>query len=162
MRIRQLMLTAVLILLGISLTGCFTKKPPPPSLLVAKFLTSSHLNPNADGAPSPVIVRLYELKSAGNFKNNDFFSLFDDESNVLADDLVARDELRFNPNETKTINRELNPATRHIGILVAFRDLDKANWRSVIQITEHEINAYTILLGRNEISISESQPAADE
>lgn len=161
MRIRQPMLTAVLILLGITLTGCFTKQPPPPSQMVAKFLTSSHLNPNADGSPSPVIVRLYELKSAGNFKNSDFFSLFDDESNVLADDLVARDELRFNPNETKTINRELDPATRHIGVLVAFRDLDKANWRSVIQITEHEVNAYTILLGRNEISISKSQPATE-
>ena len=161
MRIRPFMLTAVLILMGIALTGCFTKEPPPPSVLVAKFLTSSHLNPNADGAPSPVIVRLYELKSAGNFMGNDFFSLYDDDSTVLADDLIAREEMRFNPNETKTINRELDPKTRHIGVLAAFRDLDESSWRAVAKITEHETNAFTILLGRNEISISAGKPAAD-
>ncbi len=161
MRMRQAILIVLLILFGIALTGCFTKKPPPPSLMVAKFLTSSHLNPNADGVPSPVIVRLYELKSAGKFNDSDFFGLFDDESGTLADDLVARDELRFNPNETRTVNRELDPATRHIGILAAFRDLDEAVWRSVIQITEHQLNAYTILLGQNEISISDSPPAAE-
>ncbi len=161
MRMRHPILILVLILFGITLTGCFSKKPLPPSQIVAKILTSSHLNPNADGAPSPVILRLYELKSAGNFKNSDFFSLFDDESSVLAGDLLARDELRLNPNETRTINRELDPATRHIGILVAFRDLDKADWRTVIEITEHQLNAYTILLGQNDISISASQPAKD-
>lgn len=161
MRIRQPILTAVLILIGITLVGCFTKKPPAPSQMVAKFLTSSHLNPNADGDPSPIIVRLYELKSAGNFKNSDFFSLFDNESSALGDDLVARDELRFNPNETKTINRELDPATRYLGVLAAFRDLDNSSWRAVKQITEHQLNAYTILLGRNDISISESQPTEE-
>ena len=158
MRIRQPLLFAALILLGIAVTGCFTKKPPPPSILMAKILTSSHLNPNADGAPAPVIVRLYELKSAGNFSSSDFFSLYDDESSVLADDLIARDEMRFNPNETKTFTRELQPETRFIGILAAFRDLDQSVWRAVTQITEHETNAYTILLGRNEVSISASQP----
>ena len=161
MRIRHPILTAILILLGITLAGCFAKKPPPPSLMTAKFLTSSHLNPNADGEPSPIIVRLYELKSAGNFKNSEFFSLFDDESSVLANDLVARDELRFNPNETKIINRELDPATRYLGVLAAFRDLDKASWRAVVQITEHQLNAYTILLGRHDISISKNQSAEE-
>ncbi|MDJ0806357.1 MAG: type VI secretion system lipoprotein TssJ [Gammaproteobacteria bacterium] len=162
MRTRQLITTAVLIFFGIALTGCFAKKPPPPSLLVAKFLTSSHLNPNADGAPSPVILRLYELKSAANFKSSDFFSLFDNESSVLAEELLARDELRFNPNETRTLDRELDPATRYLAVLVAFRDLDHATWRAVVKITEHETNAYTILLGRNEVSISESQPAEND
>jgi type VI secretion system protein VasD len=161
MRIRQLIVAAVLILSGLALSGCFTKEPPPPSTLVAKFLTSSHLNPNVDGAPSPVIVRLYELKSTGNFMGNDFFSLFDDESTVLADDLIAREEMRFNPNETKTINRELDPMTRHIGVLAAFRDLDKSSWRAAVSISEHQTNAFTILLGQNEISISASKPSAD-
>ena len=161
MRIRHFILTVVLLLTGIGLTGCFTKEPPPPTVMLAKFLTSGHLNPNADGEPSPVIVRLYELKSTGNFNNSDFFGLFDDDTNVLAEDLVARDELRFNPNETKTIQRELDPATRHIGVLAAFRDLEKSTWRAVIQITEHKLNAYTILLGRNDISISEGKPTDD-
>lgn len=153
-------LLIIMFILTVAVTpGCFTKKGPAPTQILAKILTSSHLNPNADGEPSPIILRLYELRSVGKFQNSDFFSLFDDETNTLANDLVVREEFRFNPNETKTLNRELNPATRYIGISAAFRDLEEANWRAVLEINEHQKNAYTILLGRSDISVTETAPA---
>lgn len=156
MRMHHPLLIITIILAVVVTPGCFTKKGPAPTLLLAKILTSSHLNPNADGEPSPIIVRLYELRSIGKFKNSDFFSLFDDETITLANDLVVREEFRFNPNETKTLNRELNPATRYIGISAAFRDLEEANWRATLEVNEHQENSYTILLGRSDISVTET------
>lgn len=159
MRMHRPLLIITLVLAAVVTPGCFTKKDPAPTLMLAKILTSSHLNPNADGEPSPIIVRLYELRSIGKFQNSDFFSLFDDETNTLANDLVVREEFRFNPEEAKTLNRELNPATRYIGISAAFRDLEEAKWRAVLEITEHQQNTYTILLGRSDISVTETGPA---
>jgi type VI secretion system protein VasD len=101
-----------------------------------------------------VVVRLYELRSAGSFKNSDFFGLYDSDSQVLAEDLVAREEFRFNPGESKTVSRILDDATKQIGIMAAFRDLDEASWRQVLPLKLNQTNTYTLLLGRKDISVS--------
>ena len=154
MRSHRALLLSTMLLVALATTGCFTKSAPPPAELAARIITSEHLNPNADGVPSPVVVRFYEMKSTAKFQNTDFFTLFDDDTGTLASDLITKDEFRFNPGESKTINRRLDPATRFIGVMAAYRDIEKAGWQAVSAITEHKLNAFTILLGRNEISIS--------
>ena len=158
MRTHRTLTLCALLLLSITTSGCFTKKAPPPTQLAAKIVTSQHLNPNADGAPSPLVVRLYELKSTAKFKNADFFSLFDNDTQALGADLLAKDEFRFNPGDSKALQRKLDPATRFIGVMAAYRDLEKSVWQTTAPIAEHQLNSYTILLGRNEISISVTQP----
>lgn len=157
MRIPNALLISVFMLLAATTSGCLTKKTPPPAELTAKIVTSEHLNPNAEGVPSPLVVRIYELKSTAKFNNTDFFSLFDDDTQALGADLLAKDEFHFNPGESNTIQRRLDPATRFIGVMAAFRDLEKSIWQATAPIAEHKLNSYTILMGRNEISISVTQ-----
>jgi type VI secretion system VasD/TssJ family lipoprotein len=42
-----------------------------------KLTGSDQLNPDLNGRPSPIVVRLFELKHPVTFENADFFSLYE-------------------------------------------------------------------------------------
>ncbi|WP_231401575.1 MULTISPECIES: type VI secretion system lipoprotein TssJ [Cupriavidus] len=90
-------------------------------------------NPDDKGRPAPVMVRIYELKSATAFENADFFTLHNDSRKVLGEDALAMDEFILRPGDTRDIRRRANPATVAIGVLAAYRELGKSVWRAVYQ-----------------------------
>jgi type VI secretion system protein VasD len=87
-------------------------------------------NPDDRKRPAPVVVRIYELKSADAFNEADFYSLYDKEKTVLADDLVARDQFLLRPGERQTIKRTANGASTTLGVIAAYRDLPNSVWRA--------------------------------
>jgi len=91
----------------------------------------STVNPDDKGRASPVLVRVYELKTESSFKNADYFSLDKNDKTLLTQDLLVRDEFVLRPGESRDIERKLNPDTKVIGLLVGYRDLGKATWRSI-------------------------------
>jgi len=92
------------------------------------------LNPDASGRPSPLRIRLYELKSAGAFDGQDFFSLYDRDKEVLGADLVARQELQVEPGMQKDFKLTLNPDTKFFAVLAQYRDIEHAKWRATMQV----------------------------
>ena len=108
------------------LAACGSAAPP---LLQGSIKTDPKANPDVRGRPSPVVVRIYELKSIGAFNSADFFSLFEKESEALAGDLVGREEVELTPSETRPYKRQLQPDTKFIGVVAAFRDLENSRWR---------------------------------
>ncbi|QCB99740.1 type VI secretion system lipoprotein TssJ [Cupriavidus necator H16] len=92
------------------------------------------VNPDDKGRPSPVLVRVYELKTDSAFENADYYSLEKSDKTLLTQDLLARDEFILRPGESRDIERKLNPDTQAIGILVGYRELGKATWRSVYKL----------------------------
>jgi type VI secretion system protein VasD len=143
--------TALLIML--LLNGCMTKEIQP-TYLTTIFQASYELNPNSDGKPSPIIVRLYELKKEALFQDSDFFALYDGDLTILAADLISRNELEFRPGEERTIKYELDPATRFIALIAAYRDLDSAEWRVSTKVTQQMTNTFVINLERAKITLS--------
>ena len=79
-------------------------------------------NPDGSGRPSPIVVRVYQLKTDAAVKGADFFALYDDDQKVLGAELISRDEYVMNPSERKTIDVTVSRDTRFIGALAAFRD----------------------------------------
>ena len=126
---------------GISLAaGCGTMRSSPP-VVQGSIKTAVTTNPDPRGRPSPIVVRLYELKSAATFNSADFFSLFDKESETLGGDLVGREEYDLRPNETRPYRRQLQADTKVIGVVAAFRDLEKSHWRQTTTVpAKSEIN----------------------
>lgn len=108
--------------------------PPKPPLLKANVTIGSDVNPDRNGRASPVVVRVYELKSLAAFNSADFFSIYDKESETLGGDLNGKEELRLKPGETVLINHPLKPDTKFVAALAAFRDLDKSRWRSALEV----------------------------
>jgi len=108
--------------------------PPKPAQIAGTIQASALLNPSASNRPSPLLVRVYELRSASAFNNADFVSLYQRDQAELAADLVGRDEFMLSPGEARAFNKTLSPETRFLGVLGAFRDLEHAKWRSVVAV----------------------------
>jgi len=101
---------------GIAACSSPPKPPPPkpPLLLAINIVASAQLNPDARMRPSPVVVRVYELKSAAQFNSADFLSLYDKDQSVLGGDVVTREEFVLRPGEKKAINKQLPTETKFI------------------------------------------------
>ncbi len=112
--------------------------PPPPPKPVLKvparqlqlaIQAVEGLNPDALNRPSPVVVRVYLLRAEIAFGAADFFSLYERDAATLGPDLLAREELQLRPGRTVAISRDFPPEARFLGVLVAFRNVEKSTWR---------------------------------
>ena len=111
---------------GLTIFGCAKPSTPPkPRALVLDVQASSTINPDWRGRPSPVVVRIYELRSAAPFETADFVSLYEKDRSVLGAEIVARDEFVLSPGESKSIRREAGES-KFLAVMAAFRDLARA------------------------------------
>jgi type VI secretion system protein VasD len=129
--------------------------PPPPKLVIS-IAATAQLNPSANARPSPVVMRLYELKSPAQFMTADFMALFDQDRSTLAADLVTREEFVLQPGEIKTIDKLLDKETVALGVMVAFRNLEKAQWRAMAPLAAGKDNTVAVLLDGIVVRIGQS------
>ncbi len=130
---------------------------PDPSSIESTLLADLKVNPDINGRPSPLVTRFYELKSLSVFNNTDFFTLYEQDVAVLGEELLARDELRFQPGEEKQVSRELQPDTRFIGVIGAFRDIENATWRKSIEVELNAKTTFVIEFGASAIDIRKTK-----
>jgi type VI secretion system protein VasD len=131
-----------LALLSVSLAlavGCASKAPKP-ARASGSIQANTQLNPSVSGRASPVLLRVYELKSATVFNSADFMALFQGDQATLAADVVSREEMMLQPGEVRPYNKMLAPETRYIAVMAAYRNLERATWR----------HATPVLVGREQ------------
>ena len=139
------------------LTGCGTAPKATPTKLNVSVAVSSNANPDLRNRPSPVVVRVYELRTPAAFDAADFFALFDKDRETLAADLQARDEFTLQPGETKSIARDAKPDARHIAVFAAFRDLERATWRGTVPLVAGKPNNVRVIVEGRTISVRPAQ-----
>lgn len=128
--------TAIATLLPMLLAGCSAVSPF--SSLTKLNLTlaaAERLNPDQHGRPSPVVVRLIELRHPVAFENSDFFSLYERAEQVLPKDWVSTEELELRPGERRFLKLSVAPHSRYVGVVAAYRDLPHVQWRWVVPVT---------------------------
>lgn len=103
--------------------------PPPPPVLHLTIKGGADQNPDTAGRAVPVSVRLFFLGGTGRFEAADVFALTERERATLGEDAVGSEGAIVRPGETLTIEREMKPATKFLGVAVLFRDIDGAKWR---------------------------------
>ncbi|WP_137806628.1 type VI secretion system lipoprotein TssJ [Pseudomonas sp. G(2018)] len=129
------------------LTGCSVLSPySGMTKLNLKLTASDQLNPDLHGRPSPIVVRLLELKHPVAFENADFFSLYERAATSLMPDLVTSEELQLRPGETVELKLSVQGESRFVGILAAYRDLPESRWRFTVPLTSGDINNSDIKL----------------
>ncbi|MCG8316044.1 MAG: type VI secretion system lipoprotein TssJ [Pseudomonadales bacterium] len=119
-----------------------------------RLIAKGDLNLDDDGRPSPIVVRIVELKSAQSFESAEFFTLYGAEKETLGTDLVASEEIELKPGDIKDLKIALQPESQLIGIYAAYRRLDQANWRMVLPFALHEKNQQTVLLGAKGLAVA--------
>lgn len=144
---------AICLMLGMLLPGC--SSTPKPVNVRAVVEAQKNVNPDSKGRASPVIVRVYELKSLAAFNDLDFFSLYERDKETLGAEMLAREELQLKPGESRLIERPLQLDTRYVGVVAAFRDLARAQWRAAVAIpAERKKLPLAIGVDKTKISIT--------
>ena len=111
---------------------------PAPTRIVLEIETSGTINPDLQRIPSPVVVRFYQLKSPLKFVEADFISLYENDKQVLGEDLVHRREILLRPNDKKFIDFEVGDAVKAIAGLAAFRQHQAGRWSALVMIESHK------------------------
>jgi type VI secretion system protein VasD len=126
-----------LLCLALLISACKHAPPPPPAppkprILTLAVVSAADLNPDQDGRPSPVVVRLYQLSSTTDFANAEFEAVYPNDGAILAKTIVGtKQEVPVLPGQRTTIQIEFANEARALGILVAYQDKDHANWRVI-------------------------------
>lgn len=143
--------------LAAALAACAAKPPPPPPPTVVRgtIQAGAAVNPDARGRPSPVVVKLFELKSVGAFEAADFFSLFDKDREALGADVLRKEELTLRPGERVALDRTLDPDARYLGVVAGYRALDRSRWRASAPISPHRVNPLVVTLDADGITLRE-------
>ena len=125
-----------------------------PTTLLLRIEAAAQTNPDDTGRPSPIKVRIYELKDSNAFAEADYFSLNANDKAVLGGDVLVRDEFILRPGETKRLERKSHPKTVALGILAGYRDLNSV-WRIVQALPEApEASWYRALLPASKVALS--------
>jgi type VI secretion system protein VasD len=146
-----------MLLLATLLAACGAA-PPKPTIVQGSVEAGADINPDRRNRASPVTVRIYELKTIAVFERADFFSVWDGEAETLGGDLLGRDEIQLVPGERRQFERTLQPDTRHVAVVAAFRDLERAQWRASTVVIPNRTQTLTISLGTKSVSVSAPQP----
>ena len=126
------------------LAGCAST--PKPVIIKVSLHAKLNVNPDSHGRASPVVVKLYELKSVA--------AVFDSEQKTLGTELLNSEVFQLRPGEKLELDRPLHLDARHVAAVAAFRDLEHAQWRASLAIPpKQKISRIVIQLDGNRILI---------
>ena len=147
-------------LLALIAAGCGSKPPKPPPPTKAAIVVSADVNPDSGGRPSPIVVRLYQLKEEGAFNSAGYFALADKEQATLGPSLESREEYELQPGQTKELVLKIPPEARYLGAVAAYRDLNNAKWKALSPAPETGLLDFVrkhkliVSVGRSEVKIA--------
>ena len=138
--------TSMLIAL-VLLAGCSSASPfSTLTKLDLTLIASDDVNPDLHGRPSPVVVQLFELRHPVAFENADFFSLYGRGEQALPKDWVAGEELELRPGQRRVLKLSVEPHSRYVGVLAAYRDLPQVQWRYVLPVAHQRLTRAELVL----------------
>lgn len=112
--------------------------------LTLTFNADADINPDDKKRPSPLFLRMYELKSTKQFDRANFIDLFERDSEVLGADLIAKQTLkRLTPGEERSDSFVLKPGTRFVGLVAEFLQYKDAKFKIIVSIAPTNVFAST-------------------
>lgn len=131
------------LLMAALLAACGSDKeePPPRATVDMNVVAAPTLNPDLNGRPSPVVVRFYQLATTELFNNVDFFQLFEQDQAALGPTSLARQDHVFQPGQIEKLNIGIKDGVTALGVVVAFRNYDRALWRATVPVMRNVVNA---------------------
>jgi type VI secretion system protein VasD len=147
-RIVQPMLAALLLAVAACGGG------PKPIMLRATMDVQPAVNPDTRGRSSPIVVRVYALKSLAAFSSASFFSLYGKDKETLGAELIDSEELQLMPGEKREFQKEFPPDTHYVAVFAAFRDVEHAHWRDSIALDTQKTLKVQIRVENTSVSIA--------
>lgn len=140
-----------LALAGVLLAGCASAPTREAGGLEGEVRVAPGLNPNAQGDPSPVFLRIYQLSERAAFDDADYWALADNDQALLGSSMLSRDEIEICPVEGlpgpesaraecppggRELKLDLIADARYLAVMGEFYNLQdpRGDWRAVAEI----------------------------
>ena len=132
--------TAMLLVIAASfaLVSC-ASKPPEDVQIKGSIEAVESVNPDSQGRPSPLQVKIFQLGARDKFEAADYFALADASEATLGADMLGVQAMMLSPGEHKPYEGEFDPATRFIGVIAGYREIHQAEWRAVVEMPERSL-----------------------
>jgi type VI secretion system protein VasD len=122
--------------------------------LKLEIIVDSDINPDESGTPSPLFVRLYELKATKLFERADFITLYENDKTAIGADLVAKQELkRLAPGKNTTEKFVLSKDTQYVALYAEFYQYKDAKYKVVFPVSASNVvrNAIKVKISANNL-----------
>ncbi|VAW89034.1 hypothetical protein MNBD_GAMMA17-1819 [hydrothermal vent metagenome] len=126
------------------------------------FIVSADANRDDDKVPSPLIIKMYELKSPDMFEKSNFIDIFERDSEILGADLIDKHRLKhLQPGEERMVRFVLDEKTKYVGLFAEFLMYKGAKYKLVIPIAQTNVfsSSAEIKISTNKMAIIEREPA---
>jgi len=127
--------------------------PPEPTRVVIELEAAGDINKNPQGRPSPLMIRVYQLRAYGAFEKTAFLNLYEDDQHALGGDLIKVEEVLLKPSEKRTLFYEPGDDTRAIGLVGLFRNYGLAQWRASAGVQPNKTTVVRAFISGREITI---------
>lgn len=147
------------------LAGCASEEPKPmplpPTIVQLRIEASPGINLDGEGRPSPLLLRVYQLRQTAAFNGADFFALYQNEQSVLGGDVAGKEEFILRPGEKRELSFEAKPEVTAVGVFGAYRNLDSAQWRASTAIPPNTTSIVKLRVTGDRLDLG-SPEATDE
>jgi type VI secretion system protein VasD len=142
--------------------ACKSAPPPPPPPTVVRITVSAldQANPDQRGRPSPVVVRVYELKTTAAFDSADFFTLYGKDQATLGGDLNAKNEFLLKPGDSRSVEQVVQPGTKFVAVVAAYRDIERSRWRATAPVPPNQTTVLDVRIDAADVSIAAQRASA--
>ncbi len=153
MKLVRSLRATVLAAVMLALAACGGSSPRKPFNAQARLIATAQVNPNASGRPSPVHVRVFQLRDEVAFMNADFASLVSNEQTVLGASLVQSLEADLAPGDERELELNISPEARMLGVVAELANYRNAQWRVVTRAPAKRKERVLIRIDRDQTSI---------
>lgn len=166
LRRRQLLVFAGVGMVAL-LPGCTTApRRTVPVTLDLSYRVAADVNPDPNGRPSPVMLRVYKLRKLEQFKSIDFFALSSQPSHA---EFALEEEFPVQPGTEGRRSYSLEPEQAGFGVVAAYRDIAVSRWRASEELPPLKVSriklpevltradpvmAYSLEVGRNALTLA--------
>ena len=133
--------------------------------LKLSFKVDADINPDERKKPSPLFIRMYELKSTKMFNNSDFIDIYERDKEILGADLIAKQKLkRLKPGEDREDSFVLDEKTAYVALYAEFLQYKDSIYRVVIPVVQNNVisTQATVLISGNSIKVIEGSGYEEE
>ncbi|MBR9864439.1 MAG: type VI secretion system lipoprotein TssJ [Rhodobacteraceae bacterium] len=136
--------------LSLVVAGVMAACTPSPTEVAMNITASAGVNGGL-----PVKATIYYLNSTSKFNGADYASLAGSPEAVLGADLLRSQSVLLSPGQTKNVSAAFEgEGPVALGVVVGFKAISTAKWRTTTALAGGKVNALTISLGANSVNIS--------
>ncbi len=124
--------------------------------LTLTFKVDADINPDDKKTPSPLFIRLYELKATKMFEKANFLDIFEKDKEALGADMLVKHRLkRLKPGEDGEFSVVLDKNTQYVGVFAEFLQYKNSTYKVILPVVINNVFATsaTIRVSGNAIRI---------